>query len=318
MDIPSHSTAKDVFSHLLAIVTLYMGVISFIALHFQYINVKFPDVLGFYYAAALDIIRMSMSVLMIAWPVFIFISWMIYKDLRSTPAKTGMGIRKWLLYLTLFIASITIMVDLITLINYFLNGEITTRFVLKVAVVLIVAAAVFGYYLWDLRRDIGAKTLWARNVAIITAILAVSTIVLGFVFVGTPSEQRLVRLDAQRVTDLSIIQNEVINYYSLKRTLPATLEDLTNSISGFAAPLDPDTQAAYEYAAMSDIDFELCATFSTTTTSIEGQQASYPEYYGSAYGQNWTHESGRVCFTRTIDPELYPSTSINKEEFLYQ
>src|SRR3989339_615950 len=218
MDIPSRSTAKDVFSHLLAIVTLYMGVISFIALYFQYINVRFPDVLEFYYAAALDIIRMSMSVLIIAWPVFIFISWMIYKDLRSTPAKTGMGIRKWLLYLTLFIASITIMVDLITLINYFLNGEITTWFVLKVAVVLIVAAAVFGYYLWDLRREIGTKTVLARNVAIITAILAAGTIVLGFVCVGTPAEQRLVRLDAQRVTDLSIIQNEVINYYSLKRT----------------------------------------------------------------------------------------------------
>src|SRR3989339_1192972 len=175
MDIPSRSTAKDVFSHLLAIVTLYMGVISFIALYFQYINVRFPDVLEFYYAAALDIIRMSMSVLIIAWPVFIFISWMIYKDLRSTPAKTGMGIRKWLLYLTLFIASITIMVDLITLINYFLNGEITTRFILKILVVLITAAAVFGYYLWDLRRGVAAKTKITLIATVVTSVVVVTT-----------------------------------------------------------------------------------------------------------------------------------------------
>ncbi|MFA6132343.1 MAG: DUF5671 domain-containing protein [Patescibacteria group bacterium] len=307
----SRSTAKDVFSHLLAIVTLYMGVTSFIALYFQYINVKFPDILNFYYTSALDTIRLSMSVLIIAWPVFILISWMIYKDMKSEPAKTNIAIRKWLLYLTLFIASITIIVDLITLVNYFLNGEITTRFILKVIVVLLVAAAVFAYYLWDLRRDVTNKTVMARNVAIITAVVALATIVLGFVFVGSPAEQRAVRLDAQRVSDLSSIQNEAINYFSLKRELPATLNVLTNSISGFTVPVDPSTKAAYEYNLKSDLEFELCATFDRV--SAEGQNTSYPIYYDSGpYGQNWNHEAGRVCFSRTIDPALYPAPTIVK------
>lgn len=315
MDKLHHSTAKDVFSHLLAIVTLFMGVISFIALYFQYINVKFPDALQFYYAGALDIIRNSMSVLIVAWPVFILISWMIYKDLKNDPAKTNIGIRKWLLYLTLFVASITIIVDLITLVNYFLNGEITTRFVLKVLVVLLVAAAVFGYYLWDLRREVIIKTVLARNVAIITAIVALGTIILGFVFVGSPAEQRKVRFDAKRIEDLSMIQNEATNYFSLKRELPAKLEDLNNSVSGFVAPTDPATKATYEYNLKSDLEFELCAVFEAE--SLEEQGSTYPMYYGNAYGQNWDHGIGRVCFVRTIDPELYPPSASPKEMLIY-
>ncbi|MFH1253148.1 MAG: DUF5671 domain-containing protein [Candidatus Uhrbacteria bacterium] len=311
MEKSTRSTAKDVFSHLLAIVTLYMGVTSFIALYFQYIEVKFPDVLNFYYAAALDVIRLSMSILIVAWPVFILISWMIYKEMKGDPAKTGIAIRKWLLYLTLFITSITIIIDLITLVNYFLNGEITTRFILKVVVVLIVAAAVFVYYLWDLRRDVVAKSLIARNVAIGTAVVAVITIILGFVFVGSPAEQRMIRLDAQRVTDLSMIQSEAINYYSLKRELPANLELLNNSISGFAIPTDPDTKTAYAYNIKSNLEFELCANFSAK--SVEGQNASYPMYYDRySAGQNWHHDIGRTCFTRTIDPALYPAPTMVK------
>ncbi|MFH1315716.1 MAG: DUF5671 domain-containing protein [Candidatus Uhrbacteria bacterium] len=298
------STAKDVFSYLLAIVTLYVGVISFIALYFQYINIKFPDVLSFYYPMALEIIRQSMASLIVVWPVFILISWMIYRDLISQPGKIDIAIRKWLLYLTLFITSITIIVDLITLVRYFLDGEITTRFILKVLVILVVAAAVFAYYLWELRRDTAGKTKLPRNAAIVTAVLALGTIILGFVFVGSPATQRLVRLDSQRVDNLAEIQYEMINYYSLKQELPEVLSDLNNSIYGFVVPTDPADQSEYQYNIISDLEFELCATFATESkTSLT---RSEPMYYDRSATENWSHSLGYTCFTRTIDPELYP------------
>ena len=297
------STAKDVFSYLLAIVTLYVGVISFITLYFQYINVKFPDVLEFYYPTALEIIRVSMASLIVVWPVFIFISWMIYRDLKNRPGKVEIAIRKWLLYLTLFIASITIIVDLITLVNYFLNGEITIRFILKVAVILVVAAVIFAYYLWDLRRDTAGKTKLPRNAAIATILVALGTIILGFVFVGSPATQRLVRMDEQRVDDLLDIQNQMIYYYKLKEELPETLYDLNSSISGFTIPTDPDDQSEYQYNLISDLEFELCATFATESTGYPGQ--TRPSMYSSFSTENWSHDIGYTCFTRTIDPELY-------------
>ncbi len=303
------STAKDVFSHLLAIAMLYVGVISFITMLFEYINVKFPDALNFYYTGSLDTIRQSMASLIIVWPVYILMSWLINKDLNGEPGKSQIGIRKWLLYLTLFVTAVTIIVDLVTLVNFFLNGEITTRFILKVIVVLITSAAVFGYYLWDLRNE-GAKAKLPKQAAIASSVVVIISIALGFVFVGSPAQQRQVRFDEQRVNDLANIQNEIINYYGQKEVLPPTIDSLTNTLTGFTVPTDPDTKAAYEYTVKSKLDFQLCATFVTASTSSNVTMIDRPVYYGSPFGENWNHDAGRVCFDRTIDPTMYPDRSV--------
>lgn len=304
------STARDVFSHLLGIVTLYVAVISFTTLCFQYINVKFPDLLVSYYLNELDIIRQAMAGLIVVWPVFILMSWLIQRDIKADPTKHDIGIRKWLLYLTLFVTAITIIVDLVTLINVFLNGEITTRFILKVGVVLAVAITVFWYYLWDLREEAPWKSKTPKIMAMVTSAVVVGIIALGFAFVGSPAKQRQVRFDQQRVNDLSSLQSEVVNYYSTKQTLPTDLNALSNPLSYFTVPVDPDTQSAYEYSVKSKYTFELCANFATATTteagSIDAPVATKPYGAYDPYNQNWIHGTGRTCFERTIDPALYP------------
>ncbi len=226
------STAKDVFAHLFAIVALYVSVFAFIAMCFAYVDVSFPDALSFYYTGSLDTIRGSMASLMVMWPALMGISWMLHKDAKADPARRDVSVRKWLLYLTLFVTAISIVVDLITLVNYFLNGEISVRFILKVLIVLAASAAVFGYYLWDLRTESIAKSNVPQRVAIISSGIVVASIILGFVLVGTPAQQRKVRFDDQRVSDLTMIQNEVTNYYQSKNgKLPETLSDLSNSLS---------------------------------------------------------------------------------------
>lgn len=302
------STAKDVFAHLFAIVTLYVSVVSFIVLGFQYIDVTFPDALSFYYTGALDAIRSSMASVIVMWPAFVGISWFMQKDVKAELEKREIGIRKWLLYLTLFITAITIIVDLITLVNYFLNGEITVRFILKVFVVLATAAAVFGYYLWDLRTESIAKSKVPKNTAIGASVMVLATIILGFILVGSPAQQRKVRFDDQRVSDLTMIQNEVTNFYQSKKgALPVTLNDLSNTLNGYSVPVDPSTGAAYEYRIMGDgLTFELCATFEAD--SVGGQTDTSMPYraYGVNYYGSWNHGIGRTCFERTIDPDLYP------------
>src|SRR4030042_6273145 len=93
------STPKDFFLHLLNIVTFYIAVINFITLFIQYISVLFPDPLNFYYTGMTNAVRLSMSILLIAVPVYILTSWMLGKDLRETPGKRELGLRKWLIYL---------------------------------------------------------------------------------------------------------------------------------------------------------------------------------------------------------------------------
>jgi len=147
---------KDIFLHLLASVTLYVSAISFLTLLFQLINIGFPDaVLGdnFYrISAAYAGIRWSIATLIVVFPVYIWSSWFLNKNYQASPEKADLSIRKWLIYFTLFIAALIIIGDLVTLINTFLGGEVTVRFILKVLSVLFVTGSVFGYYLHEIRR----------------------------------------------------------------------------------------------------------------------------------------------------------------------
>ncbi|MEK7085265.1 MAG: DUF5671 domain-containing protein, partial [Patescibacteria group bacterium] len=64
----------------------------------------------------------------------------------------NLRIRKWLVYFTLFAASLFIIGDLIALIYNFLQGELTVRFFLKILTVFFVAGSVFWYYFMDIRK----------------------------------------------------------------------------------------------------------------------------------------------------------------------
>lgn len=101
---------RDLFLHLLAIVTLYWSAISFVTLLWQYVNYFFPDTLTsyYYYGGISGPMRFAISSLMIVFPVFILVSWWLNKIYAAEAAVRESRIRKWLIYLTLFIASLVI------------------------------------------------------------------------------------------------------------------------------------------------------------------------------------------------------------------
>ena len=97
--------------------------------------------------------RWSIASLIVAFPVFLYTSWLIVRDLAADPNKRHSKVRRWLTYLTLFVAATVLIGDVITLVYNLLGGEITTRFLLKVLVVAFIAGTVFWYYLSDIRRE---------------------------------------------------------------------------------------------------------------------------------------------------------------------
>ncbi len=297
----ARSTPKDVFLYLLLVITLYASAGSLIALLFQYVNVLLPDPLD-YYTGILDSIRISTAVLLVMFPVYLFLSVKLAREIGRTTEKSELRVRKWLLHLTLFLAALAILGDTITLIYNFLNGELTVRFLLKALVILAVAGAIFGYYLWDIRpwreNHLTRARLWAWS----TALLVLLSIVGGFTAVGSPFEQRRVRLDERRVSDLQQIQWQIVNYWQRKESLPERLETLHDPLSGFILPLDPESGSPYEYRQIADRSFELCATFATRSVEKPGAREPVPE----GAQEVWDHDPGRKCFERTIDPELYP------------
>ncbi len=149
-------SAREAFMYLLLFLTLYISAVSVGTLLFQYANLWLPDPVQDRYQyedAFRSTIRWATASLVIAFPLYLWISRMLTMAIANDPQKRGSKIRKWLTYITLFIAAAVIIVDLITLLFNFLGGELTLRFAIKVATVGAIAGAIFGYYLWDLRGE---------------------------------------------------------------------------------------------------------------------------------------------------------------------
>jgi hypothetical protein len=305
---------KDFFLYLLSSVSLYYCAVWLITLYYQYINHLYPEIARnqYYYdsQALPTLMRWAIASLIIVFPVYIWVTRYLNKDTDKHPEKRELRIRKWLIYVTLFLAAVTIIVDLVALVFNLLEGDFTARFLLKVFSVFLVAGMVFGYYYYELRRDAGQKAperVYFRWGAI--ALVTVS-IIGAFFIVGSPAKNRARQYDNQRISDLQSVQWQVVNYWQQKNKLPTTLVDTQDDLSGWRAPLDPETRAAYEYQAKSNLTFELCATF-----GLSDEEAGYgpngsmarPMYDGGLKAaDNWAHDAGRSCFERTIDPDFYP------------
>lgn len=309
---PKRNLPRDVFLHIFAMVALYWVAISFITLCWQYINYFFPDVLAMRYYGGpsyAGAIRFAVASLIIMFPLYIFVSWYLNKVYRREASVRESKIRKWLIYLTLFVAALLIVGDLVTVIYNFLGGDVTIKFVLKAFSVLVVAGAVFGYYLDDVRRNEPSGRAkfyaWGAGAVILIAIIG------AFFIVGSPKDARLTQLDQQRANDLANIQSQVVYYWQRKGALPTTLADLENPLENYFVPKDPETNQPYEYTVKdaANLKFELCATFSLEGKSENGRSKPIPAIYpGDMHSQNWEHPAGRTCFERTIDRQLYPPT----------
>lgn len=321
MDRPK-TTPKDFFLWAGAMVTLYASIVAFISLYFNYINYAFPDpVREAYYYGSYDPyqggISYAMATLIVLTPVFLILMRLIRRDIERDHTRRDIWVRRWALFLTLFVAGATIVIDLITLLYTFLSGgDLTAAFLLKVLVVLLVAGAGFMHFLADLWGFWVKFPDRAKMIGYGVGVLVILSIIAGFFIVGTPGEARAKRLDSQRISDLQNIQWQVVNYWQQKEQIPQSLEELRDPISGVYIPVDPDTGAVYEYRPTGGMSFELCATFDKAGDARGyGYDRPYPASVapgkGEAINDVWTHDSGRTCFDRTIDPERYPPYNKN-------
>lgn len=302
------TTAKDFFLYLAIAIGLYVSTVSFLALVFAIIDALFP-MAGEYAAAPDGIIRTSIAALIIFFPSFFYLTWLIYKDLIAHPEKKDIWVRRWMIFSTLFAAGLTMAIDLVVLIYQFLGAEdLTARFLLKVFFVFAAAITIFVFYLYNLKRSVFEyKKSMNIRLAFVSAVV-IASIVYGITLIGTPGEQRAKMFDDQRISDLSSIQNELVyTQWENKGTVPTSTAALNDAISGFTVPTDPETGAAYGYTMLSKNSFELCATFETSEgTGSANVNAPAPAMYPDpTLDENWQHGIGNVCFTRTIDPTLY-------------
>lgn len=302
MENTTHVTPKDFFLNLGWLITLYGSVISILNLLFETINRAFPDnaVNAYYSYGYSGAIRWSIAWLIVLFPIYIIITKYINRMIVVEPLKKDLWIRRWFVYLTLFLSSSTIVVDIIVLINGFLGGELTSRFGLKVLATLLVAGFVLGYYFYDLKKETRNDRL-SKVFTIGSLLLVLASLIWAFTVIGSPMQERLRKFDDQRVQHLNDIQSRIITYWQAKGTLPKNLSESEDSIYGSRIPVDPETNEQYEYKIIDQKSFELCANF-----NLESRDGASEYYYGIT---TWKHEKGRVCFKKSIDKDLYPVRS---------
>lgn len=310
------TTPKDFFLHVGAVAALYFLVVNLVRLLFATIDAAFPrtpESAGF-----IPDVSFPIAALIIGFPVYLLLMRLALRGEAENPARRELPVRRWLSYLTLFIAGAAIVIDLVFLLTAFLRGEeITAGFLLKVLAVLAVAATVFGYYLSDLRQ-LGRNT--ERYFAVGGALLIVLSIGFGFSVFGSPATQRVMRFDVERVSDLQTIQWQVLSYWQRKGALPSTLDELKDPLSGFDIPVDPASATSYEYRSKGPLSFELCASFARPSLPVSRLERSVakPVPFGGEAGflnEDWQHNEGRTCFERTIDPERHGLSPAEKRPF---
>lgn len=155
-------SARDAFLHLLAFTALYSSAISVILLFFTYIEFWLPDpaMRSSTYAieGALSSIRAQLATVIVSYPIFLLVWSRLLREIRESPERAKSGVRRWLSFLSLFVGAVTIMTDLICVVYYLVEGDLTARFLLKVLTLLVVTGATFLYLSLVLRSESEAAT----------------------------------------------------------------------------------------------------------------------------------------------------------------
>lgn len=145
-------SARDAFLYLVAFVALYLSAYHLGNLLFQFVNLVFPEpheLSEYVYGQ----IRWSTAALVVAFPVYLLLTRRLVREVSADPTRRTSAVRRWLIHLTLAIAALIVLGDLIALVYSLLSGELTVRFVLKCLIVAAIAGSVFAYYSWTVKTD---------------------------------------------------------------------------------------------------------------------------------------------------------------------
>jgi hypothetical protein len=294
---PSNSP-KYAFYYLLSLFTLLFTAISVGIVIFQIINKYIFDALEQYnFQYQQEPLKFAISALIITAPIFFLTMRQIYKSLASGILSKEAGVRKWLSYFVLLVTAVVMIFWIITTINQFLSGELGIKAALKTLTVLAIAASIFSFYFYDIRR----KEVVNQKDKIISIYFyaSLTVIVAAFIFslfiVESPTATRNRMLDEVVLNNFSNIDNALNSYYSQYGKLPASLDELLKTGNYLVGSnlVDVSTNKQFDYKVKGDKAYELCATFKA---SNKDPQASLNAYLK----ERWSHDAGYQCLSQQI------------------
>jgi hypothetical protein len=251
--------AKYSYFYLLSLVALIFLAISLGMILFNIINISVGDnLIERTFVNYDNQLKFAISALLISAPVYYLSQYLIKKGFKKNEFSKESNLRKWLIYLILFVSSVIILGLLISLFNNFLRGELTARFVLKAVSVFFLSAFVFLYYLYNLqssRKKIIEKIFLFSSVVIILTIF-----ISAFFFIESPQTARDRKYDQNLLNNIHNLEALVNDYYNHNDRLPTSIEEI-RSFNSRMSYINLDSLNLIDYQLISETEFEFCADF---------------------------------------------------------
>lgn len=289
-----NNSPKFAFWYLLSLVALVFVAFSVGASIFQLINKYIPDIAeqNYQFRVSMELLKFAISALIVAAPLYFWMQSLIFKNLKSGELDKEVGVRKWLTYFILLIAAVVVLGYLIATINSLLDGEITTKFILKTLTVVSIATIVFSFYFYDIKREdvtTGADKV-VKSYLFGSIILIVAALVFAFTIIESPVQARNRKIDQQLTNNFYNINSAVNNYYLANKKLPQDLNVLLSIDDNYLLNnnlVNPSTNKNIEYKVVSDTQYDLCTDFLTDSSQ-------------DPYRSEWKHKMGYDCVTMTV------------------
>jgi uncharacterized BrkB/YihY/UPF0761 family membrane protein len=141
-------SARDFFVYALTFGLLLIGAFNLVLVLQALVDLAFADESY----GATDLIRWGVSVLIVTAPLYLWLTLRERRKLAEDPALYRSAIRKWLTYLALLFAAMTLLVVLIATVYALLTGDLTGQFIAKALIVVVVAGGIFLFYFNDIGR----------------------------------------------------------------------------------------------------------------------------------------------------------------------
>lgn len=165
------------------------------------------------------------------------------------------------------------------------------------------------------REELLTRLSPTRLFAVAAVTLVVAAVIGGIWLAGSPETERARQFDRQRLDHLQQLSYAIDLYYENESRLPTDLEqfrtDTTNKGYYIPSLTDPKTGEKYGYRAVSELSYELCATFEMNSSDLEDRNAPmYATPVKNGAVRTFEHSAGRSCFTLEAGSTMGPACGL--------
>jgi len=295
--------AKHFVLQLGSLISLYVSLTSFLVLTFGFINLLFPDSLAGIWEIenAANSIRIGFAMVVVFFPTYLVLTRLVNQNRRLSDDSDYLGITKGLIYLSLLVGGLVLLGNLVAVIMGFLEGELTSRFLLKALAVFVVTGAAFFYYIKDAQGYWLTRPKQSSVCAATAATLIIAILIAAVAYIPSPSTVREMKADNEMLSALQNIHWQIQDSYQKNEQLPVTVVDAYGEFDRL-----PDTSqlANYTYTVDSETTYTLCTTFNHDSNELNDRYY-YREMMSvdnsiSWKNNDWNYKAGEWCFEREV------------------